>query len=145
MSDILTGATMSSGGGGRKYKQKGRGWQQRQAASDDYDGRGGIYDDGSDSGRGPQKSMEGWVIFVRGVHEEAAEEDVLDSFSDFGDVRKIDLNLDRHSGFVKGYALVEYEEYEQASEAIKEMNGKELLGKTIQVDWAFLKDDQKSR
>jgi len=46
-------------------------------------------------------AVEGWVIFVRNVHAEAAEDDVVDKFSDFGDVKGIQLNLDRQTGFVK--------------------------------------------
>jgi RNA recognition motif-containing protein len=35
--------------------------------------------------------------------------------------------------------LIEFEDYEEAANAIKQMNGKELLGQAVQVDWAFVR------
>jgi hypothetical protein len=42
-------------------------------------------------------------------------------------VKNIYMNLDRRTGFVKGYALVEYGSKGEAQAAIDDMEGKELL------------------
>ncbi|OQR87108.1 RNA binding protein [Achlya hypogyna] len=92
-----------------------------------------------------EKSVEGYVLFVSNVHEEAQEEDLLDAFQDIADVANIHLNLDRRTGFVKGYALLEFKTAEDATQVIKEMNNKELMGQEIKVDWAFVKEQSERR
>lgn len=93
----------------------------------------------------PDRSKEGWIIFVTGVHNEAQEEDVRDMFADYGEVTNINVNLDRKSGFVKGYAIIEYAEKEEAQAAIDGANGTDLLGQTVAVGWAFVKGKYASK
>lgn len=88
--------------------------------------------------------MEGWVLFVSNLNEEVTEDEVKDKFSDYGKVCEVRLNLDHRTGYVKGYSLVEFEEYEQAVAAIEDLNGREWLGNRLSVDFCFVKPQQKS-
>eukprot|EP00933_Yihiella_yeosuensis_P047635 TRINITY_DN4351_c0_g1_i1.p1 TRINITY_DN4351_c0_g1~~TRINITY_DN4351_c0_g1_i1.p1 ORF type:complete len:133 (+),score=40.08 TRINITY_DN4351_c0_g1_i1:87-485(+) len=108
-------------------------------------GRGGEDDDRYAGKGGPARSIEGYVVIVSGVHEEAQEDDVFEAFAEFGDIKNLHLNLDRRTGFVKGYAFIEYESKQEAESAIKGMNGQELLDQKLTVGWAFTKAGAKRR
>ncbi|WWD18098.1 hypothetical protein CI109_102546 [Kwoniella shandongensis] len=85
------------------------------------------------------RSVEGWIVIVTGLNEESTEEDLQDLFGDFGEVKNLSMALNRRTGYVMGYALVEYAEKEQAEKAIKETDGTTFLEKTIRTELAFAK------
>mmetsp|Transcript_20261 Transcript_20261/g.57537 ORF Transcript_20261/g.57537 Transcript_20261/m.57537 type:complete len:147 (-) Transcript_20261:22-462(-) len=129
-------SSAASGKGSARLRTKGRGHRDRTDGNDSELSRG-TFDSTASSGTGPVKSVEGWIVFVWNVHEEAQEEDILDAFGEYGDVRNIHVNLDRRTGFVKGYVLIEYAERKEADAAIKAMNGADMLGQTLGCDFAF--------
>ncbi|KAK1295384.1 hypothetical protein QJS10_CPA16g01139 [Acorus calamus] len=132
-------STITGGDYSGVKKTKGRGFREAEAEADRNSRFAGRDFDSLDSagGPGPQRSIEGWIVLVTGVHEEAQEDDLQIAFGECGEIKNLHLNLDRRTGFVKGYALIEYENFNEAQAAISTLNGTGLLMQTISVDWAF--------
>jgi RNA-binding protein 8A len=119
-------------------KQKGRGFRDDMEIDDDRRGSQNYESlDTISRSKGGAKSVEGWVVFVKNVHEEASEEDIVEAFMEVGAVKNTYLNLDRRTGFVKGYALIEYETQKEAQAAIDTLNGTDFLEQPLTVTWCF--------
>ncbi len=129
---------------------QGRGFDEgekdRDYARGDYEV---MEDDGDDDGASgatdPVRSIQGWIVLVTGVHEEAQEDDVHEVFADFGEIKNLHLNLDRRTGFVKGYALIEYDTKAEAQAAIDGMDGESVLDAPVAVSWAFVRGAARDR
>uniref|UniRef100_A0A914E8W6 RNA-binding protein 8A n=1 Tax=Acrobeloides nanus TaxID=290746 RepID=A0A914E8W6_9BILA len=124
----------------RASKKKGRGFKSTaRSNTSKYES---LDDDGT---TGPQRSVEGWIIFVTNINEEAAEEDLKEKFKEYGNLINMHVNLDRRTGFFKGYAVVQFETKAEAADAIRNLNGSEFLGQTLSADWAFVKGKSKRK
>jgi len=75
-------------------------------------------------------------IYVGNLSYDVAESDLEQAFGEFGQVTSVNILKDRRTGESKGFGFVEMAEVSEGQAAIKEMNGKELMGRELKVDQA---------
>ncbi len=78
-------------------------------------------------------------LFVGGLSWNTTEDDLRESFSKFGEIEDVKILFDRDTGKSRGFGFITFNEDESADNAISEMNGSELDGRTIKVDNAIEK------
>merc|ERR1719158_168602 len=84
----------------------------------------------------PEKSK---CIGVFGLSLYTTERELDKEFSKFGPIEKTQVVLDGHSGRSRGFAFIYFELVDDASEARSSMNGIELDGRKIRVDYSITK------
>merc|ERR1719316_2345901 len=73
-------------------------------------------------------------IYIGGLHVGLTEGDVVIVFSQFGEIVDVNLIRDKATGKSKGFAFICYEDQRSTILAVDNMNGFQLLGRTIRVD-----------
>lgn len=82
-------------------------------------------------------------IYVGNLDYQITEEDLRDIFEDYGKVSSVKLIIDRDSNRSKGFGFVEMEESEDGQKAIQELDGAKLEGRTMRVNQAREKTQQR--
>jgi RNA recognition motif-containing protein len=81
-------------------------------------------------------------IYVGNLSNNATDETIRQAFESFGQVASTKIIKDKYTGQSRGFGFVEMLEQAQAQAAIKNLNGKELLGKKMSVNEARPRTDQ---
>jgi len=82
-------------------------------------------------------------IYVGNLSHDATEDNLREAFEAFGQVESVNIIKDRFSGESRGFGFVEMPSKQEAEKAIEEMNGKDLLGRAVNVNEARPKTDRR--
>ena len=82
-------------------------------------------------------------IYVGNLPYEVTEQDLRQEFASFGEVTSVSVITDQYSGRPKGFAFVEMATKSEAEAAITGLNGKTLKERTIVVNEARPRTDNR--
>ena len=83
-------------------------------------------------------------IYVGNLSYEVTEEDLRQEFGAFGEVTSANIITDKYSGRPKGFGFVEMASKSEAKDAITGLNGKTLKDRTVVVNEARPRTDNRS-
>jgi RNA recognition motif-containing protein len=75
-------------------------------------------------------------IYVGNLSYEVTEEDLKEAFGGFGGVDNVKIIKDNYTGRSKGFGFVEMPAKSEAQSAIEGLNGKDLKGRSLNVNEA---------
>jgi RNA recognition motif-containing protein len=81
-------------------------------------------------------------IYAGNLSREVTEDELRQAFEEFGQVEKATIIKDKYSGESKGFGFVEMPSKEEGQSAIDNLNGKELKGRTLNVNEARPRTDR---
>jgi RNA recognition motif-containing protein len=84
-------------------------------------------------------------LFVGSLSWNVTDDQLRDFFASAGTVSSANVIFDRETNRSKGFGFVEMSSDDEAQEAIKSLNGKELDGRTIIVSEARPRDNDSRR
>ena len=77
------------------------------------------------------------VLYVGGIEDSVSQEVLFAAFIPFGDIKEVSIPRDYSTDAkAKGFAFIEFEEEEDAAQAMFNMEGAELYGRVIRCSYA---------
>lgn len=80
--------------------------------------------------------METNKLFVGNISWNVTWQELKDVFAEHGDVGMVRIITDRETGRSKGFGFVEFPTVEEAKAAKEALDGKEIDGRAIKIDFA---------
>lgn len=75
-------------------------------------------------------------IYIGNLSFDATEVQLRDTFAEFGEVTSCNVISDKFTGKPRGFAFIEMSDNTEAQAAIAELNGKDMMGRALNVNEA---------
>jgi cold-inducible RNA-binding protein len=75
-------------------------------------------------------------LYVGNLSYDTSEADLREAFATAGNVSEVKVVMDRDTGRPRGFAFVEMSTDNEAQQAISQLNGRDLGGRTLKVNEA---------
>ena len=82
-------------------------------------------------------------IYVGNLSYQVTSEDLSSVFAEYGTVKRVQIPTDRETGRSRGFGFVEMETEAEEDAAIQELDGAEWMGRSLKVNKAKPREDQK--
>lgn len=84
-------------------------------------------------------------IYVGNLSYRVSQEDIRQTFAEYGTVKRVQLPTDRETGKVRGFAFVEMSSDAEEEAAIAALDGAEWMGRDLRVNKARPKENHRQR
>jgi RNA recognition motif-containing protein len=75
-------------------------------------------------------------IYIGNLSYNTTDQELSDAFGEFGTVSSVKIITDRETGRPRGFGFVEMADNNEGRQAIENLNGKELGGRSLRVSEA---------
>ncbi|HAZ43575.1 MAG TPA: RNA-binding protein [Cyanobacteria bacterium UBA11369] len=83
-------------------------------------------------------------IYVGNLSYSVTQEDLIQTFAEYGKVKRVQLPTDRETGRVRGFAFVEMDTEAEEAAAIEALDGAEWMGRDLKVNKAKPREERGS-
>jgi RNA recognition motif-containing protein len=81
-------------------------------------------------------------IYVGNLSYQVTQDDLTQTFAEYGTVKRVQLPTDRETGRLRGFAFVEMETEAEETAAIEALDGAEWMGRDLKVNKARPREER---
>lgn len=85
------------------------------------------------------------AIYIGNLSYEVTQEDLNQVFAEYGEVKRVNIPMDRETNRPRGFAFVEMQTEAEESAAIEELDGAEWMGRDLRVNKAKPRENTRGK